>query len=122
VVNAEGRNDVEYAAITVGGEVKRFYRFQTADDGIVDYYDETGKSAKKFLVRKPLAAGSCDRASARNHRISRPAGPASLLDHALQRARAIDRIVALVGEPVARAFVEFERDLALLQQLLQPRA
>ena len=28
---------------------------QTTDDGIVDYYDETGKSAKKFLVRKPVA-------------------------------------------------------------------
>lgn len=55
--NAEGRNEVEYAAITVGGEVKKFYRFQTTDDGIVDYYDETGKSAKKFLVRKPLATG-----------------------------------------------------------------
>src|SRR5262249_15209479 len=27
------------------------------DDGIVDYYDETGKSVKKFLVRKPLATG-----------------------------------------------------------------
>jgi murein DD-endopeptidase MepM/ murein hydrolase activator NlpD len=24
---------------------------------VVDYYDETGKSAKKFLVRKPLAQG-----------------------------------------------------------------
>ena len=25
--------------------------------GLVDYYDETGKSAKKFLVRKPVLAG-----------------------------------------------------------------
>ena len=28
-----------------------------ADDGVYDYYDETGKSAKKFLVRKPVATG-----------------------------------------------------------------
>ena len=46
-----------YASLTVGGEIKKFYRFQTTDDSIVDYYDETGKSAKKFLVRKPVANG-----------------------------------------------------------------
>ena len=51
------RSDVLYAALTVGGEVKRLYRFQTSDDGVVDYYDEMGKSAKKFLVRKPLGPG-----------------------------------------------------------------
>jgi murein DD-endopeptidase MepM/ murein hydrolase activator NlpD len=51
---AEGRSDVLFASLTVGGETKKFYRFQTPDDGIVDYYDETGKSAKKFLVRKPI--------------------------------------------------------------------
>jgi murein DD-endopeptidase MepM/ murein hydrolase activator NlpD len=50
-------NDVQFAALTVGGELKKFYRFQTTDDGVVDYYDETGKSAKKFLVRKPVATG-----------------------------------------------------------------
>ncbi|HWK94095.1 MAG TPA: M23 family metallopeptidase [Pseudolabrys sp.] len=54
---AESRNDVLFAALTVGGEVKKFYRFQSPDDGLVDYYDEAGKSAKKFLVRKPLVAG-----------------------------------------------------------------
>ena len=54
---AEGRADVMFASLTVGGETRKFYRFQTPDDGVVDYYDETGKSAKKFLVRKPLAAG-----------------------------------------------------------------
>ncbi len=46
--------DVWYAALTVGGETKKYYRFQTPDDSVVDYYDETGKSAKKFLVRKPV--------------------------------------------------------------------
>ncbi len=53
----DGRNDVLFAALTVGGETKKFYRFQSPDDGLVDYYDETGKSAKKFLVRKPVLAG-----------------------------------------------------------------
>jgi murein DD-endopeptidase MepM/ murein hydrolase activator NlpD len=48
------KNEVLFASLTVGGETKRYYRFQTPDDGVVDYYDETGKSAKKFLVRKPV--------------------------------------------------------------------
>jgi len=48
------KNDVLYAALTVGGETKKYYRFQTPDDGVVDFYDEAGKSAKKFLVRKPV--------------------------------------------------------------------
>jgi murein DD-endopeptidase MepM/ murein hydrolase activator NlpD len=54
---ADSRNDVLFATLTVGGETKKFYRYQSADDGLVDYYDETGKSAKKFLVRKPVAEG-----------------------------------------------------------------
>jgi len=47
--------EVLYAALTVSGETKKYYRFQTPDDAVVDYYDETGKSAKKFLVRKPVS-------------------------------------------------------------------
>ena len=54
---ADSRNDVLFASLTVGGETKKLYRYQSPDDGIVDYYDETGKSAKKFLVRKPVTAG-----------------------------------------------------------------
>ncbi len=54
---ADSRNDVLFAALTVGGESKKFYRFQSPDDGLVDYYDDAGKSAKKFLVRKPVAEG-----------------------------------------------------------------
>ena len=48
------KNEVLYASLTVGGEIKKYYRFQTSDDSVVDFYDETGKSAKKFLVRKPV--------------------------------------------------------------------
>jgi murein DD-endopeptidase MepM/ murein hydrolase activator NlpD len=51
------RNDVLFAALTVGGETKKLYRFQTPDDSVIDYYDGAGKSAKKFLVRKPVAEG-----------------------------------------------------------------
>jgi murein DD-endopeptidase MepM/ murein hydrolase activator NlpD len=55
--NGDGRNEVRYVSLTVGGETKRYYHYQTADDGTYDYYDETGKSAKKFLVRKPVPTG-----------------------------------------------------------------
>ncbi len=54
---ADSHNDVLFTALTVGDEVKKLYRFQTPDDGVVDYYDENGKSAKKFLVRKPVGEG-----------------------------------------------------------------
>jgi murein DD-endopeptidase MepM/ murein hydrolase activator NlpD len=55
---SHGKPDVLYASLTVGGELKQYYRFATPDDGVVDYYDETGKSAKKFLMRKPMAGGT----------------------------------------------------------------
>jgi len=52
------RAEVLYALLTTGGETRKFYRYQTVDDNVVDYYDESGKSAKKFLVRKPVADGT----------------------------------------------------------------
>jgi len=55
--SADNKNEVMFASLTIAGETKKFYRFQTPDDGVVDYYDESGKSAKKFLVRKPLEQG-----------------------------------------------------------------
>jgi len=69
--NDEGDgNDVLYASLVTGGETRRYYRFQTGDDGIIDFYDEDGKSAKKFLVRKPMAAGVFTSGfGARNHPI-----------------------------------------------------
>jgi murein DD-endopeptidase MepM/ murein hydrolase activator NlpD len=56
--NENSKADVLYALLTTGGETRKFYRYQTTDDNVVDYYDESGKSAKKFLVRKPLADGT----------------------------------------------------------------
>jgi murein DD-endopeptidase MepM/ murein hydrolase activator NlpD len=52
--NTDPKPDVMFASLTVGGEVKKYYRYVSPDDGVVDYYDEAGKSAKKFLVRKPV--------------------------------------------------------------------
>jgi murein DD-endopeptidase MepM/ murein hydrolase activator NlpD len=54
---ADSRPDVLFASLTVGGEAKKYYRYVSPDDSVVDYYDETGKSAKKFLVRKPVNDG-----------------------------------------------------------------
>ncbi|MCC2112164.1 MAG: M23 family metallopeptidase, partial [Hyphomicrobiales bacterium] len=55
--DSEQASEVLYTSITIGGQARRFYRFRTPDDGYVDYYDETGKSAKKFLMRKPVSQG-----------------------------------------------------------------
>lgn len=49
--------EILYTAITVDGEKHGFYRFRTPDDGVVNYYDENGDSAKKFLMRKPVTGG-----------------------------------------------------------------
>ncbi|MBV8474981.1 MAG: M23 family metallopeptidase, partial [Hyphomicrobiales bacterium] len=46
-----------YATMTVRDQTFRYYRFQTPDDGLVDYYDENGRSTRKFLLRKTIANG-----------------------------------------------------------------
>jgi murein DD-endopeptidase MepM/ murein hydrolase activator NlpD len=55
--SSDGKGEVLLASLTTAGETRRYYRFQSSDDGVVDFYDDTGKSAKKFLVRKPIADG-----------------------------------------------------------------
>ncbi len=40
---------LEGAALT-----KNFYRYKPSDDGIVDYFDDQGQSAKKFLMKTPI--------------------------------------------------------------------
>jgi murein DD-endopeptidase MepM/ murein hydrolase activator NlpD len=55
--DASGEPEVLYASLIHSGTAKRFYRFRTPDDSIVDYYDAEGKSAKKFLLRKPVTEG-----------------------------------------------------------------
>jgi murein DD-endopeptidase MepM/ murein hydrolase activator NlpD len=55
--NPKSTQEVLYAAITINGQPKKYYRYRSPDDGSVDYYDESGKSAKKFLMRKPMDGG-----------------------------------------------------------------
>ncbi|HXW72284.1 MAG TPA: M23 family metallopeptidase [Methylocella sp.] len=54
---SEGRNRLLYATITARNETFRYYRFQTPDDDVVDYYDQDGRSTRKFLVRMPIVGG-----------------------------------------------------------------
>jgi len=49
--------EILYAAISINGQPRKYYRYRSPDDGSVDYYDDTGKSAKKFLMRKPMDGG-----------------------------------------------------------------
>lgn len=52
--DGEQRNELLYAAIIAHNETFRYYRFQTPDDGLVDFYDEDGRSSRKFLIRTPI--------------------------------------------------------------------
>ena len=46
-----------YSTMTVRDQTFHYYRFQTPDDNLVDYYDENGRSTRKFLLRKPISFG-----------------------------------------------------------------
>jgi murein DD-endopeptidase MepM/ murein hydrolase activator NlpD len=48
------RGEILSAALTVGGETRRVFRYQAPEDGLIDYFDEEGRSLKKFLLRKPI--------------------------------------------------------------------
>ncbi|MGO9134275.1 MAG: M23 family metallopeptidase [Methylovirgula sp.] len=52
--DAEHREELLYASITARNETFRYYRFQTPDDGVIDFYDQSGKSSRKFLMRVPV--------------------------------------------------------------------
>jgi murein DD-endopeptidase MepM/ murein hydrolase activator NlpD len=53
----EPRSTLLYATMTVRDQTFRYYRFRTPDDNSVDFYDESGRSTRKFLIRKPIADG-----------------------------------------------------------------
>ena len=59
IYSADGDDDTEilYAALTLSGVSHRFYRYRDPVTGEADYFDQAGKSAQKFLVRKPVAQG-----------------------------------------------------------------
>ncbi|MFY9289070.1 MAG: M23 family metallopeptidase [Alphaproteobacteria bacterium] len=52
---AVGEADVIYAALNVGGKVHPIYRV-TFSDKTVDYFDDKGRSARRALLRTPVAA------------------------------------------------------------------
>ncbi len=57
MVDDEGRavrdGHIEYAALSTGGKTRRLWRFDP-DGGEADYFDEQGRSGKKFLMRTPI--------------------------------------------------------------------
>jgi murein DD-endopeptidase MepM/ murein hydrolase activator NlpD len=53
----DSRHDLLYASITARGETYKYYRHHSTDDGVIDFYDEQGRSTRKFLIRKPIVAG-----------------------------------------------------------------
>jgi murein DD-endopeptidase MepM/ murein hydrolase activator NlpD len=55
--NDIGEPELAYTALTLGGQVHRYYRFTAPDDDSTDYYDADGRSVTQSLLRKPVAAG-----------------------------------------------------------------
>ena len=51
------RPELLYASMTVRDQSYKYFRFQTPDDNLVDFYDENGRSTRKFLLRKPIGEG-----------------------------------------------------------------
>jgi murein DD-endopeptidase MepM/ murein hydrolase activator NlpD len=43
-----------YAALTANGKTHKLWRYEAKNDALADYYDENGRSAKKFLMRTPV--------------------------------------------------------------------
>lgn len=52
-----GQVELLYATLSVAGLTKRYYQYRSPDDDTIDFFDEQGKSNRKFLVRKPIAEG-----------------------------------------------------------------
>lgn len=44
-----------FASMTNGGKIRPLYRFEK-QKGVIEYFDELGRSAKKFLMRTPVDA------------------------------------------------------------------
>ncbi|WP_370640155.1 M23 family metallopeptidase [Aurantimonas sp. HBX-1] len=54
---ATDASEILFVEVRFGENTKRFYRFRPADAEAADYFDAEGRSAKQFLVRKPLPRG-----------------------------------------------------------------
>ena len=53
---ASENSELLYVSANIGGQSRKFYRFQM-EDGSFDYFDENGSSARKFLLRKAVPNG-----------------------------------------------------------------
>ncbi|MBX8784535.1 M23 family metallopeptidase [Ochrobactrum sp. GRS2] len=54
--SANEESQLLYVSANMGGTTKKFYRYQSPDGG-VEFYDENGRSAQQFLIRKPVPNG-----------------------------------------------------------------
>lgn len=52
--DAVREGDVLYAAMNVGGKERRLWRHEPSDGGNWDYFDEQGRSMRKFLMKTPI--------------------------------------------------------------------
>lgn len=50
-------SEILYASIRLGDMERKYYRFLDTETGRVDFYDETGKSSKQFLLRQAVPNG-----------------------------------------------------------------
>lgn len=48
------RDKLLFASLTTRDATFKYFRFRTTDDGRVGYYDENGRSSRKFLLREPV--------------------------------------------------------------------
>lgn len=46
-----GLDEILYTALTINGETRRYFKFRPSDESVIDFYDERGRSSKKFLLR-----------------------------------------------------------------------
>jgi len=69
--NVIRRGEVLYAALNGKAVSKGFYRFETPDEKITDYFQENGESSTKFLMKTPInGARLSSRFGPRRHPIS----------------------------------------------------
>jgi murein DD-endopeptidase MepM/ murein hydrolase activator NlpD len=54
---SEETGELLFASISIGGQARRYYRFQPEDSAEADFYDADGRSARRFLLRMPLPSG-----------------------------------------------------------------
>ncbi|QRM38769.1 M23 family metallopeptidase [Rhizobium rhizogenes] len=61
VADANGQatadSELLYVNAKFGDTVTRFYRFEDPDDHSIDYFDDSGKSIRQFLLRNPVPTG-----------------------------------------------------------------